>query len=110
MLGIARDRGIALRRGTLFWTTGPAYETASEARAAAELGAAAASMSALPELVISREEGIEAAVLSLITNQASSVAGGPIDHESVIRMAAGGIEPLAALIDGLLGFRPGRKI
>ena len=75
-----------------------------------ELGAAAASMSALPELVTARAAGIEAAVLSLITNHAPSVGGGPIDHESVTRRAESGLEPLAALIDGLLGFRPGRKI
>jgi purine-nucleoside phosphorylase len=57
ILGIARERGITLHRGTIFWTTGPAYETPSEARAASELGAAAASMSGLPELVSARSAG-----------------------------------------------------
>ena len=103
ILGIAREGGVVLRRGTLFWTTGPTYETASEARAAVELGAAAASMSALPELVMARRVGIEAAVLSLITNHAPSVQMDPIDHENVTRMAASRLKPLAVLIDGLLG-------
>lgn len=103
ILGAARDRGVSLRRGILFWTTGPPYETASEARAAVGLGAAAASMSALPELVTAREVGIEAAVMSLITNPAPSVQAGHIDHESVARMAEGGLDALEAMIDGLLG-------
>jgi purine-nucleoside phosphorylase len=99
---VARDRGIALRRGILFWTRGPAYETSSEALAALELGAAAASMSGLPELVTAREMGVEAAVLSLITNHAPSVHADPIDHEGVVREAARGLDALSALIDGLL--------
>ena len=102
----ARDRGVALLRGTLFWTKGPAYETASEARAAVELGAAAASMSGLPELVAAKEAGLEAAVLSLITNYAPSVHGGPIDHGGVVREAARGLDALASLIDGLLEMPP----
>jgi len=106
ILGVARERSVELRRGTLFWTMGPTYETVSEARAALELGAAAASMSALPELVTARASGIEAAVLSLVTNHAPSVQAGPIDHESVTRRAAGGLDALAALIDGLLGIPP----
>jgi purine-nucleoside phosphorylase len=109
ILGVAQERGVELRRGTLFWTTGPTYETVSEARAALELGAAAASMSALPELVAARALGIEAAVLSLITNHAPSVQADPIDHESVTRRAAGGLETLAALIDGLLGIPPRKE-
>ncbi len=104
---VARDRGIALHRGTLLWTRGPAYETYSEALAASELGAAAASMSGLPELVTASELGVDAAVLSLITNHAPSVSAGPIDHGGVVRQAARGLDALAALIDGLLGIPPG---
>jgi purine-nucleoside phosphorylase len=107
ILGIARERSIVLRRGTIFWTSGPTYETSSEALAASELGAAAASMSGLPELVTAKEVGIEAAVLSLITNQAPSVRADQIDHEGIIREAARGFDALAALIGGLLEMPPG---
>ena len=103
VLRAARDGGVPLRRGILFWTTGPAYETASEARAASELGASTASMSALPELVSAREAGIEAAVMSLVTNPAPSVHAGHIDHENVTRTAAGGLDTLETVIAGLLG-------
>lgn len=106
ILRVARERRIVLRRGTIYWTTGPAYETPSEARAASELGAAAASMSGLPELLAARSAGLEAAVLSLVTNHAPTVQAGPIDHGAVTRMAAAGLDALTALIDGLLGLPP----
>ena len=102
ILDAARSLGLPLRRGTLYWTTGPTYETAAEARAAGELGAVAASMSALPELVTAARSGIEAAVVSLVTNHAPSVHGDHIDHEGVTRMAAGGLDTIEGLIDGLL--------
>ncbi len=98
----ARGRGIALHRGTVCWTSGPAYETPSEARAASELGASAASMSGLPELMAARSAGIETALVSLVTNHAPTVQEAPIDHGEVARKAAVGLDSLAALIDGLL--------
>ena len=63
-------------------------------------------MSGLPELVSARSAGVEAALLSLVTNQAPTVQEGPIDHEEVMRMAAVGLDALAALIEGLLGAQP----
>jgi hypothetical protein len=41
-----------------------------------------------------------------VTNQAPTVQEGPIDHEGVTRMAAVGLDALAALIEGLLGAQP----
>jgi purine-nucleoside phosphorylase len=98
----ACNRGIHLHGGTLFWTVGPCYETCAEARAAVELGACAASMSALPELEAARRSGIEAALLSYITNHAASVTEGRIDHERVVETAGRGVRTLAALLEGLL--------
>jgi purine-nucleoside phosphorylase len=98
----ATGRGIRLHGGTLFWTVGPAYETNAEARAAVELGARAASMSALPELLVARAAGIEAALLSRITNYAAPMQGGIIDHGRVIETAGSGARALAALLEGLL--------
>jgi len=97
-----RGKGVALHRGTVYWTSGPAYETPAEAWAASELGAAAASMSGLPELVTARSAGMEAALLSLVTNHAPTVQKGPIDHAEVARTAAVGLDALAVLIERLL--------
>jgi len=102
----ARGRGVPLARGTVYWTSGPAYETPSEAASASELGAAAASMSGLPELAAARSAGMEAALLSLVTNHAPTVQKGPIDHGEVVSAAAVGLDALAALIDGLLEGAP----
>jgi purine nucleoside phosphorylase len=59
-------------------------------------------MSGLPELVTAREVGIDAAVMSLITNPAPSVRAGNIDHESVVRAAAHGLDALGTMIEGLI--------
>jgi purine-nucleoside phosphorylase len=97
----ASASGIRLHGGTLFWTAGPAYETPAEARAAVEIGARAASMSAFPELAIARSVGIETALLSCITNYAAPVLGGGIDHGEVTETARKGVRILAALLGGL---------
>jgi purine-nucleoside phosphorylase len=98
----ASARGIRLSDGTLFWTVGPAYETRAEAHAAVELGAHAASMSALPELETARTIGMESALLSYITNYAATVPDGGIDHGRVVKTAARGAPALASLLEGLL--------
>jgi purine-nucleoside phosphorylase len=98
----ARRRGSRLREGILFWTTGPCYETPAESLAAVELGASAASMSGLPELLVARTCGLRAAVLSLITNHAPSVSGTGVDHGSVLRAGEKGFLALGEIVAGLL--------
>lgn len=98
----ARRRGTRLRDGILFWTAGPCYETPAESLAAVELGASAASMSGVPELLIARAVDLEAAVLSLITNHAPSVSLAGVDHGAVLREAARGILALGEIVAGLL--------
>ncbi len=84
----SREAGAAAEDGVLFWTPGPSYETSAEARAASVMGASAASMSCLPELVAARALGIESAVASWITNYTAPLASRRIDHEDVCRMGA----------------------
>ena len=102
IIDAARRRGAQLREGILFWATGPCYETPAESLAAVELGASAASMSGLPELAVARAVGLEAAVLSLITNHAPSVSGGGAEHGSVIRTGEKGVPALGDIVAGLL--------
>lgn len=98
----ARRRGTRLREGILFWTTGPCYETPAESLAAVELGASAASMSGLPELASARAAGLEAAILSLITNYTPSVSGSGVDHGDVLRTGEKGVLALGEIVAGLL--------
>jgi purine-nucleoside phosphorylase len=101
----AREAGTAVEDGVLAWMSGPCFETAAEARAAAAAGAHAATMSVYPELVAARFRGIDAAVLSLITNDTAGVSRGSIDHADVMKRGAEGGRRLAAIIGRLLASR-----
>lgn len=93
--------GVDIRRGVLFWTPGPVYETAAEARAAFELGADAASMSALPELVAARNTRMKTAVMSLITNHTANVSRSRTAHRDVVRRGREGATALLAILERL---------
>ncbi|MCK4351386.1 MAG: hypothetical protein KAX13_11025, partial [Candidatus Krumholzibacteria bacterium] len=102
IIDAARRRRARLREGILFWTTGPCYETPAESLAAVELGASAASMSGLPELAVARAVGLEAAVLSLITNHVPSVSGTGVEHGGILRAGEKGVLTLGEIVAGLL--------
>jgi purine-nucleoside phosphorylase len=102
IIDAARRKGVRLRQGILFWTTGPCYETPAESLAAVEMGASLASMSGIPELVAAREVGIETALLSLVTNHAPSVSGAGVEHSGVLREGERGVLALNDIIAGLL--------
>ncbi len=99
--GAAVAAGIRLETGVLYWTTGPAYETPAEARSALLMGADAATMSPLPELVAAAENGLEAACLTYITNYAPNVQDGPVGHEEVLESAGRGAADLRILLPEL---------
>jgi len=93
--------GVELENGTLFWTPGPNYETAAEAAAAQRLGADAATMSPLPELVESAKIGMEAACLSWITNHTANVSRTETGHEKVVRMGKSGAGTLLRIVQAV---------
>jgi purine-nucleoside phosphorylase len=93
--------GVELENGTLFWTPGPNYETAAEAIAAQRLGADAATMSPLPELVESAKIGMEAACLSWITNHTANVSRAETGHEKVVRMGKNGAGTLLRIVQAV---------
>lgn len=59
----------ALAEGVYAWVSGPTYETPAEGRMLRNAGADVVGMSTVPELVAGKEEGLEVAVLSLVTNK-----------------------------------------
>lgn len=93
---------VPLGSGVLFWSPGPAYETAAEARAALIAGADAVTMSSLPELLAASSLHLEAACLTRITNHTANVTRCGTDHAEVTSWGADGAESLRSMLEELL--------
>jgi purine-nucleoside phosphorylase len=98
----ARAQSIELHQGTYAALTGPCYETPAEIRALKAWGADAVGMSTAREVQAGFDLGMECAALSLITNRAAGLSGGPLNHEEVLATAAAQAERLARLLDALV--------
>jgi purine-nucleoside phosphorylase len=99
----ASAEGIALRKGVLFTSKGPAYETPAEARMARFLGADVVSMSTAPELIAAGGLGMESAAFSCVTNMAPGVVPGQaVNHDEVIEVTRTREEQLVRLLSCVL--------
>jgi purine-nucleoside phosphorylase len=96
---VARRAGLGVKRGVLLATTGPTYETRTEADFARKVGADAVSMSTVPEVTVCHQLGISVLGVSLITNLAAQHVGG---HQKVIDFAAVASKNLSTLISGVI--------
>lgn len=96
--GAVRCVGMTPHAGNVYWTQGPCYETAAEARAAQVFGADAANMSCLPELLAARRTGVAAACLSWITNHTANCSPHRTDHEEIVRMGERSVHTLARIV------------
>jgi len=85
----ARQAKIKLTRGVYCAVLGPSYETSSEIRMLAKLGADAIGMSTVHEVIVARAMGIRVLGISLISNLAAGLSPEPLHHEEVV---AAGIE------------------
>ncbi|TLM78482.1 MAG: purine-nucleoside phosphorylase, partial [Actinobacteria bacterium] len=79
----AGELGVDLREGVYAAMPGPAFETPAEARMLAALGADAAGMSTVPEVLAARHAGMSVLALSGVTN----TAGSPGGHNEVLATA-----------------------
>ncbi len=84
---VGLESGIALQRGVLMGLSGPSYETPAEIRMMSRLGADAACMSTIPEVIYANYLGLKVLGISCITNMASGIAAGPLDHADVTETA-----------------------
>jgi purine-nucleoside phosphorylase len=99
----AEEAGIPLRKGVLFSSKGPTYETPAEVRMARTLGADSASMSTAPELIAAAGLGMEAIAFSCITNMAPGVVPGrEVNHEEVIEVMTASRERFSVLLAAVL--------
>jgi len=83
----ALETGIDIKKGVYAFTQGPKYETPAEIKALGMLGADAAGMSTVPEVITARHSGMKVLGISLITNMAAGVYIKPPDHKEVVEAA-----------------------
>lgn len=94
--------GIPLHEGVYAWFCGPHFETPAEIRAARVLGADAAGMSTVPEVILARQAKMRVVALSIITNAAAGMAPEPLSHEQTMHHAARAAAGVARLISAFL--------
>ncbi len=82
--------------GCYWWVPGPAYETPAEVRGLQRLDGGAVGMSTAPELQRSKELGLRAAAIAVITNTCG--ASGPLSHGHVLEQARGQSERLRQIL------------
>lgn len=99
----AEAAGIPLRKGVLFSSKGPSYETPSEVRMARTLGADVVSMSTAPELIAAGALDMEAVGFACVTNMAPGVVPGrEVNHEEVIEVMNARKERFSDLLSAVL--------
>ncbi|MBU5669175.1 purine-nucleoside phosphorylase [Peptoniphilus sp. MSJ-1] len=81
-----KDLNVKTQKGVYMYFTGPSYETAAEVRMARILGADAAGMSTVPEVIIARHRGLKILGISTITNMGTGVLDKPLDHTEVVEV------------------------
>ncbi len=96
------DVGFQLHSGVLAWLTGPTYETPAEIAMLETLGAAAVSMSTVPEAIMARFLGLEVCALSFIANLAAGKCPQPLAHQDVLTEAASARDNAVQIVRGLM--------
>lgn len=86
----AKSLDIDLQAGVYCWVTGPSYETPAEVRLLRLLGGDAVGMSTVPEVIVANHGGLKVLGLSFITNLATGMGQGKLDHETVVATAEKG--------------------
>jgi|GEM_PF-19456 len=92
-----KQLGLELARGVYLATPGPSFETPAEIRAFRASGADLVGMSTVPEAILARHAGLKVLGLSIVTNRAAGLAGGPLSHAETLAgagKAAGDLERL----------------
>lgn len=80
----ARKTGVELFEGVYGYTKGAQYETPAEIHALRRLGADAAGMSTVPEVVAARHAGLQVVAVSCITNMAAGMEAVVLTEEDVL--------------------------
>lgn len=95
--------GIPLQEGVYGGLLGPAYETPSEVRMLAALGADAVGMSTVPEVIVARAIGMRVAGISCVTNLAAGISPHELSHAEVIETTTKVAERFESLVERFVG-------
>lgn len=99
---IALQKGISLKKGVLWTSSGPTYETAAEVKMIHKFGGDAASMSTTPEVISANTFGIKTIGISCITNFATGISTEKLTHEDVTRTANKAKQKFTALVSAII--------
>lgn len=92
---IAQEKGIKVQHGVYLGTQGPTFETPSEYRMFARLGADSVGMSTVPEVIVANHCGMRVFGVSIITDLGVEGKIVEVSHEEV-QKAANAVQPLMA--------------
>lgn len=84
---LALGKNIPLKKGTLWTSSGPTYETAAEIKMIAKYGGNAVSMSTVPEVIVANRLNIKTIGVSCITNYATGISSEKLSHSEVTETA-----------------------
>jgi purine-nucleoside phosphorylase len=101
-LHAALEENIPMKVGVLGAILGPSYETPAEVRMLARLGASAACMSTIPEVILARALGLRVLGISCITNRAAGTSPAPLHHGEVQEVASRMSRQFSALLMAIL--------
>ncbi|MFA5676404.1 MAG: purine-nucleoside phosphorylase [Christensenellales bacterium] len=104
----ALEYGVRLKSGVYAMMKGPSFETPAEIKALRILGADAAGMSTVPEIIAAAHAGVKSAAISCITNMAAGIAKTPLSHDEVIKTGRMAAENMQKLIDGFIKYSAGQ--
>ena len=98
----AQEARVALEEGVYVGLLGPSYETPAEVRMLQRLGADAVGMSTVPEVIVARARGLRCLAFSIVTNPATGLGAGPVEHANVLATTRQVAGDLAGVIRGVL--------
>ena len=99
---VAAEKGYKVQHGVYLATQGPTFETPSEYRMFARLGADAVGMSTVPEVIVAHHCGIRCFGVSVITDLGVGDKIGKVTHEEVQRAANAAQPRMAAIIEEMI--------
>jgi purine-nucleoside phosphorylase len=98
----AKKIGQTLGEGVYAGLPGPSYETPAEIRMLRTMGASAAGMSTVPEVIAANHMGARVLGISCITNKAAGLSGRPLSHDEVTETAQDVHETFISLLDQVI--------